>query len=423
MGGITRKSSRVRALLCYSYFMENNRAGRKKLFCVLILVLIIGIYSFTQALQVPLTRLSAEKVMSAGEILDGKMKLSGWQFHIPELPVYLLCVKVFGLSTFSEIAANTLFFMAAFCAGTLVLAARFRLDLPNLLIWLAVAGLPDPVWISAFQEEPFLICGLILLPYFLSAFPKKHRIGLTAAVFLFGILAVFPLRAPETNTHAVHETLRALQAVFRADFSQQPLLKAVTGRYFLMTVILLLMFWSLFYTIRLGLRKRDKQDIRYLYAVLMVLTILICFLPMTGDREQKKALCAWLPFGTAFLLISLMEEGPIRGLRIAGHRLSFETAAVVFAVLTILFGISPIVSSRPASPADHAVIYLNEQNQYHGYCEQADLALLTVASKGRIHFTTDPNDKGNTFSVLSSEKTAEKARKNEIIPPYQILIY
>ncbi len=406
--------------------MMNNYGRRKKLILLSIPVLIIAVYSFTQTTQVPLTPLSAEKVLSARDILSGKRTLLSWRYHLPELPVYLLCVKIFGLSTFSAIAANTLFFMSAFCAGVFIISARYPVNLSNLLIWIAVTGLPDPVWISSFQIEPFLICAMILLPHFICGYHEKRRAGITAVFILFCISAVFPLPDPgktAVNTRPVHETLRALQAVFRADFSLQPVMRPETGRYFLMTVVLLLTVWSIFRTLRLCFREKNRRNIRTVYAVLMILTILFCFLPITGDRDRKTALCAWIPFGAAFLLMRLKDESSFRDLRLARQRVSLDTIVIIFAVLTILFEINPIVSSRPASPADRVVIYLNEQNRHHGYCEPADLALLTVASKGQIVFTTDPADGENTFSVLSSAETAGNDGQSEIIPPYQILIY
>ncbi len=224
------------------------------------------------------------------------------------------------------------------------------------------------------------------------------------------------------QSDAVHETLCALQSVFRADFSQQPLLNFTTGRYFLMTIVLLLMVWSLILTAKNFFEHQHRQADQYLYALFIFLTLIWCCLPFSGDRGQKLTLCSWLPFGTAFLLILIKEDPACRELRFAREKLSLSALVSIFSILTILCSVGPIVRSRPASPADRVVIYLNEQEQLQGYCGQSDLALLSVAAKGQIRFSTDQEAPGNTFTVLREFSETDKALNFEEIPPYLILI-
>ena len=145
--------------------------------------LLIGIYSFSQALKIPLSSLSAEKVLCAWEILNGSLPVTGWHFNPFELPFFLICTKIFGLSTFTAIAASTCFFLLLYCCGLLILFSHKQLDCFGVLIWTAICGLPDPVWLEAIQGKPILLLSLLLLPQFLSEF-FLHRKYITALASL-----------------------------------------------------------------------------------------------------------------------------------------------------------------------------------------------------------------------------------------------
>ena len=393
---------------------------------IVLLTVIVSIYSFSQALQVPLTETNAEKVLSAWNILHHTGSPTSWTFPLPELPFYLLFARILGLGTFTSIAVSVFFYLLLFCTGLLILKTRDLLNIPNLLIWIALTGLPDPVWLRSIQSAPFLILGMLLIPHFLSEYINHRR--KKAVIFSLLSLTLTVVSLPKPFVHpaqpdAVHDTLRALQSVFRADFSQQPLLNFTTGRYFLMTIVLLLMVWSLFLTARQFFEHQHRQTDRLLYAFFIFLTLLWCCLPFSGDRGQKLTLCSWLSFGTAFLLILIKEDPACRELRFAREKLSLSALVSIFSILTILFSVGPIVRSRPASPADRVVIYLNEQEQLQGYCGQSDLALLSVAAKGQITFSTDQEAPGNTFTVLREFSETDKALNFEEIPPYLILIH
>lgn len=393
---------------------------------IILLTIISGIYSFTQALQVLLTETNAEKVLSAWNILQHTGPLSSWGFQPLELPVYLLFAKVMGLGTFTSIAVSVFFYLILFCTGLFILKTRDLLNIPNLLIWIALTGLPDPVWLSSIKNAPFLILGLLLTPHFLSGYINHHR--KKAAIFSLLSFALTVISLPKPFVHpaqpdVVHETLRALQSVFRADFSQQPLLNYTTGRYFLMTIVLLLMVWCLILTAKQFFERQHNQTNKNLYALFIFLTLLWCSLPFSGNREQKTALCSWLPFGTAILLILIKEDPAYCELRFSRGRLSLPAAVSIFSILTILFSVGHIVRSRPASPADRVIIYLNEQEQFQGYCGKSDLALLSVAAKGKITFSTDQETPGSTFTILRGSSETEKSSNFEEIPPYLILIH
>ena len=74
---------------------------------IVLLTVIVSIYSFSQALQVPLTETNAEKVLAAWDILHHTGPLTSWSFSLPELPIYLLFAKFLGLGTFTSIAVSS----------------------------------------------------------------------------------------------------------------------------------------------------------------------------------------------------------------------------------------------------------------------------------------------------------------------------
>lgn len=393
---------------------------------LILLAAITGLLSFTQALQVPLTETSAEKVLAACNILNHTESLSARAFHPLELPVYLFFVKVLGLGTFTSIAVSVFLYLLLYCTGLFILKTRGLINIPNLLIWTALTGLPDPNWIGVIQSTPFLILGLMLMPHFLSDFIDRRKRRSAVFSLLSFILTVISLPKPfvhPAQPHAVHETLRALQSVYRADFSQQPIMNFTTGRYFLMTIVILLMLWSLILSSRQFFAHQHKQTAQCLYALLIFSTLFWCCLPFSGDRGQKTTLCSWLPFGTALLLIFIKEDPGFRELRFAQKRLPLSSLVSVFSLLTILFSIGPTVRSRPVSPADRVIIYLNEHNQLRGICEQSDLALLSVAAKGKISFSTDPDTPESTFTILRTSSEPGEAAIIEEIPPYLVLIH
>ena len=430
----------------------SKNAGKYFIFLIIeiLILILVGVYTFTQALQIPLNSLSAEKVLQAAGILNGEMSVSGWTFQPLELPFYLACVKLFGLSTFASISVSVIFFLMIYAAGICIIKARELLNLPNLLIWTAICGLPDPAWIQAVQSATFLILSLLLLPHFISALREQRQGRNIAACLFFLVTAItsFPHMERNSAVHPVHETIRALQTVFRADFSRQPLLQYSTGQYFLMSAVLVMMVCALVWTIRsVFLEKTQRYSIAggkrkfsavphsqnaqefhacrikasVYYALFIMITIFFCCLTVRRSRAEKTVLCAWLPFGTALILIFIKEE--LQKLRFAQGKLSLATLACIFSILTILFGISPIVLSRPVSEADRVIIYLNQAGLRHGYCDTADQAVFRVASKGEIRFSTIWDDPENEFLILHPEDvpiTEEHTEPPVVINNYSI---
>lgn len=392
-----------------------------------LLLLLVGIYAFTQALQVPLSSVTAEKVWEAWNILQGAQSSKEWHFSPFELPVYLLCVKLIGLGTFSAVAASVFFFLTLFGCGLLVLRSQKLTDLSCMLVWIAVCGLPDPLWLSALRTGPFFIAlGMILLPNFLALFLEKRRVQFAAAAVACGIGAVLsipPGFSFEQRGRPVHETMRAIQKIFRADFSLQPLLKFSTCRYFLMTLVILLTGYCMIRTLYDLIRRQSFRPFECLYAVFLTLTILFCCLPVSGTPEQRMLICSWLPFGSALLLAGICSRLVLSGLRFAQKRFSFSLLVMLISGALIVFGFSPIVLSRPASPADRVVIYLDENGKTYGCCDPSDLPLLTVASKGRIQFTADCSSPDNSFQVLrTSETVVDEGQNAAGFGPYTVLL-
>ena len=397
-----------------------------KILILILMILFVSGYAFTQALQVPLNSRSAGMVLQAWNMLTGKVQLSGWSYHPAELPVYLTCVKIFGPGTFAAIAADMFFFLLLFCTGLLILRSRGSLSALSLLIWAAVTGLPDPSEMKAIQAAPFLLLSLLIFPHFLSTFLEKNTRrdaagSLLSGGLLFYSAAFLPQR--ETAGKALHETVRSLQTVFRADFSRQPLLAYATGRYFLMTLVIILMLWAVGRAFFRCIRYGSRHYAEIFYAAAIAVTLLICCLPGSGNREQKAELLAWLPFGTAVLLIFLREEPEISRLRFAGQKLSLNALVTVLAVITILFGFSPIVRSRPVSPADQVVMRLNEHGMKQGSCDPEDAALFTVAAKGQISFSADPDGPEMAFRISKSEpESAGSCPDEAVFGPYSICL-
>ena len=110
-------------------------------------------------------------------------------------------------------------------------------------------------------------------------------------------------------------------------------------------------------------------------------------------------------------------------LRFAGQKLSLNALVTVLAVITILFGFSPIVRSRPVSPADQVVMRLNEHGMKQGSCDPEDAALFTVAAKGQISFSADPDGPEMAFRISKSEpESAGSCPDEAVFGPYSICL-
>lgn len=406
---------------------SGKKAKVSGIFLLGFLLLGIGFYTFSQTMQLPLSALSAEKVLSARDILNVSQSFFSWEFAPLELPFYLICVKIFGVSTISSIMALSVMVLLLFAGGLVILYANGYLKPKNVLMWTAIAGLPDTIWLGVVQYIPTFIFCLLFFLFFLSGWIRRHRMKYAAGALVSSVLTVFSFNIPaglNKNTSAVHETLRAIQKVFRADFSAQKLFQYATVRYFLMTLFILFLVCILvknIYRLAAGIR---VQPVELVFSVAVLLTIFFCCLPFTGGGNEKMLWCAWLPYGSAILLISFCENSGLDQLRFAENRVSFSVIQVIFFVLLTLFGFSPVVRSRPAGTADQVIIFLNARSLKKGYCDPEERAVFLVAGKEQINFLDDENDSENEFIIRNIDEPlySEKSESHEI-GTYRIEIF
>ena len=104
---------------------------------------IYAAYIFTQALKLPLTDVSAERVLYASRILSGESSLLSWRCGIIDLPVNLLFVKLLGIGTYAAVCASAVMYLLLFAGGLLILRLNGILSPMTALIWLTLAGMPD----------------------------------------------------------------------------------------------------------------------------------------------------------------------------------------------------------------------------------------------------------------------------------------
>ena len=198
---------------------------------------IYAAYIFTQALKLPLTDVSAERVLCASRILSGESSLLSWRCGIIDLPVNLLFVKLLGVGTYAAVCASAVMYLLLFASGLLILRLNGILSPMTALIWLTLAGMPDTGMFAGLTRSAGPCLCLLWLVHFIAG---KNIRGVIPTLIV-GVLSAG--NYPPVINAAGHDPLgavRALQAVFRADFSNQPLFRFETGRYFLMTLVLLL---------------------------------------------------------------------------------------------------------------------------------------------------------------------------------------
>ena len=263
-----------------------------KMMVLMVLIIAVGAYAFSQTMQIPLSAPQAERVLESWKLLHGQNSISSWEFSSLELPVSMLCGKLFGLSTFAAIASETIWSVILFCTGLLILRKCGCFHLIDLLIYCAIAALPDPAWMEAVQYAPAFIFCLILFLFYLSKFIDGRGLSSIIGLLISGILMVFSVRIPSVmaSSAPVHETLRALQTVFRADFSKKALFQFATVRYFIMTLVLLLMLWVVLRIVVKMLQgsvsRQSISGVELVFAAAILLTIIYSCLP---DDKQKEA--------------------------------------------------------------------------------------------------------------------------------------
>ena len=403
-----------------------SRSGFRRISFLLVLVLFEAVYAFSQAVRIPLTPAAAWKVSTAWDILRSGLPLTSWSYHPLELPVYLAAAGIFGLSTFAACFAALCFSLLLFTAGLWILYIRKQLTPLNVLIWMAVTGTPDTAFLEGVQGAPVLAAGLLFFSHFLASYFESREKKQAAAALISGAVLASAFKVPQTSaggTNGFYRTLRTVQKVFGADFSAQPLMQISTARYFLKSVILLIVLFLVIRTVILSIRKRRACLPEIIFAAAIGLTFLCCALLFPDDPGAGTGLCIWMPYGGALLLAASYEHSSLKKTQIARHRIPFSAAAALFFGAAVCFGFSTPALSRPPGTADRIAAVLRENGLTRGCCDADDTAYFRTASKDGIRFTSDPADPENEFIIYRNEKPQTGISGNVIeIDAYRVMI-
>lgn len=348
-------------------------------------------YIFDQSLKLPLTDVSAERVIAASRILNGEAALLSWRYGIIDLPVNLLFVKFLGVCTYAAVFAAAAMYLLLFAGGLLILRANGILSPVTALIWLTLAGMPDTGMLGTLSRSAGPCLCLLWLTHFIA---RKNLRGVICALAA-GFLSM------GTDPAVIHSdgreplgAVRALQSAFRADFSAQPLFRFETGRYFLMTLVLLLTVGVTVFCLF-----RSGRSLSRVCAFGITLTFVFCCLPLGWNASVRTELCVWIPFAAGLMLAAEYVNSGIGAALCSNDRIPVRKLIGLFCLITCVCGLSSIVRSRPAAPWDLAAAEIQELGQTVGLCEEKNIAVLTVACKGSVRFTADPADPDIRFEV------------------------
>lgn len=366
-----------------------------------VLFALYAAYIFDQSLKLPLTDVSAERVIAASRILNGEASLLNLRYGLLDLPINLLFVKLLGVCTYAAVFSAALMYLLLFACGLLILRLNGILSPVTALIWFTLTGMPDTGMTGMLAESAGLCLCLLWLAHFLA---RRNPRGVVCAL-IAGVLSLGAY-LPGGNPAAYEPlgALRALQAAFRADFSAQPLFRFETGRYFLMTLVLLLTVGVTVYRLFRGGRSLAK-----VCAVGIALTFVFRCLPVGGNVSAKVEFCMWIPFAAGLMLAAEYADSGIGAVRCSNDRISVRALICLFCLVTSVCGLSSLVRSRPAAPWDLAAVEIQERGWEVGLCEEKDIAVMTVACKGSVRFTTDPSDPDIRFEVRNWQVT-DRAR-------------
>ncbi len=356
-----------------------------------------AVYIFDQSLKLPLTHISAERVIAASRILNGEASLLSRWYGLIELPINLLFVRLLGVCTYAAVFAAALMYLLLFACGLLILRLNGMLSPVTALIWFTLAGMPDTWMLSTLSGCAGLCLCLLWLMHFLA---RKNPRGVLCTV-IAGVLSIGDC-LPVSNSAGYEPlgALRALQAAFRADFSAQPLFRFETGRYFFMTLVLLLSVGVTLYRLF-----RGGWSLSKLCAVGITLTFVFRCLPVGGNMSVKAELCVWIPFAAGLMLAAEYVKSGIGAVRCSNDRIPVRVLICLFCLVTSVCGLSSLVRSRPAAPWDLAAVEIQERGWEVGLCEEENIAVMTVACKGDVRFTADPSDPDIRFEVSNWQVT------------------
>ena len=363
-----------------------------KIIIVAALFAIYAAYVFNQSQNLPLTDVTAQRVITASKILKGEASLSDWRYGIIDLPINLILVKLLGVCTYAADFSTAVIYLLLFTSGLLILHLNGILSPMTAMIWITLAGMPDTGMFAGLTRSAGPCLCLLWLAHFIAGKNIRGIIGALAA----GVLSLghYPPLISNDGRSLFFSAIRALQAVFRADFSNQPLFRFETGRYFLMTLILLLTVCVTLYRLF-----RGGWSLSKVCAVGITLTYILCCLPSSGEANARPELCAWIPFAAGLMLASEYVKSGIADARCSNGRVPVRVLIFLFCCVTVFFSASEIVRSRPVSAADSAAIEIGEHGWTVGLCEEDHIAVMTVACKDSVRFTADETDPDVQFEM------------------------
>ena len=85
--------------------------------------------------------------------------------------------------------------------------------------------------------------------------------------------------------------------------------------------------------------------------------------------------------------------------RCSNGRVPVSVLICLFCVVTVFFGMSTVIRSRPASEWDLTAAEIADNGWTVGLCEEENIAVMTVACKGNVRFTSDASDPDVRFEV------------------------
>ncbi len=366
---------------------------------------IYAAYVFNQSQNLPLTDVTAQRVITASQILKGEASLSSWQYGIIDLPINLILVKLLGVCTYAADFSTAVIYLLLFASGLLILRLNGILSPMTTLIWITLAGMPDTGMFAGLTRSAGPCLCLLWLAHFIAG---KNIRGIIGAL-IAGVLSLghYPPLISDDGHSLFFSAIRALQTVFRADFSNQPLFRFETGRYFCMTLVLLLTVCVTLYRLF-----RGGWSLSKVCAVGIVLSYALCCLPSSGEANARPELCAWIPFAAGLMLASEYVKSGIGNIRLSNGRVPVRVLIFLFCCAAVFFGASEIVRSRPVSAADQAAIEIGEHGWTAGLCEEEHIAVMTVACKDSVRFTADASAPDIQFEV-SNWQVTEYSPKNK----------
>lgn len=146
-------------------------------------------YIFDQSLKLPLTDVSAERVIAASRILNGEASLLNLRYGLLDLPINLLFVKLLGVCTYAAVFSAALMYLLLFACGLLILRMNGILSPVTALIWFTLTGMPDTGMTGMLAESAGLCLCLLWLAHFLA---RRNPRGVVCALIAGVLSELYP---------------------------------------------------------------------------------------------------------------------------------------------------------------------------------------------------------------------------------------